>query len=171
MIPGFSLRPATEADLPEIVSIYNATIPGRMVTADTEPVSVESRVPWFKAHNPQTRPLWVVEDAAANRRVCASLSFNSFHSRPAYNATAEISIYIAETHRRRGLGRALLGEALARAPACNVTTLVGLIWAHNEPSLQLFAKFGFENWGHLPRVAVLDGVDRDLIIVGRRVSL
>ncbi len=42
-----NLRPATEADLPAIVAIYNATIPGRMVTADTEPVSVDSRQPWF----------------------------------------------------------------------------------------------------------------------------
>ncbi len=170
MIPGFSLRPATEADLSEIVAIYNATIPGRMVTADTEPVSVASRVPWFKAHNPQTRPLWVVEDEADGRRVCAWLSFNSFHSRPAYHPTAEISIYVAETHRRRGLGRALLQEAIARAPACNVTTLVGLIWGHNQPSLQLFAQFGFQNWGHLPQVAVLDDIERDLIIVGKRVS-
>ena len=170
MIPGFSLRPATEADLPEIVAIYNATIPGRMVTADTEAVSVASRVPWFKAHNPQTRPLWVVEDDAAGGRVCAWLSFNSFHSRPAYNPTAEISIYVAETHRRRGLGRALLGEALARAPTCNVTTLVGLIWAHHQPSLQLFAEFDVKNWGRLPRVAILDGIERDLVIVGRRVE-
>ncbi len=38
-----------------------------------------------------------------------------------------------------------------------------------EPSLKLFEKLGFTRWGHLPRVAVLDGVERDLIIVGRRV--
>ena len=40
----FTLRDATEADLPAIVEIYNATIAGRMVTADTSPVTVESRV-------------------------------------------------------------------------------------------------------------------------------
>lgn len=171
MIPGFTLHAATEADLPEIVAIYNATIPGRMVTADTEPVSVASRIPWFNAHNPQTRPLWVLEDTGARGRVCAWMSFNSFHVRPAYYPTAEISVYVAETHRRRGLGRALVGEALARAPACNVTTLVGLIWAHNTPSLRLFEEFGFKSWGHLPQVAVLDGVERDLVIVGKRVTL
>lgn len=170
MPPGFSLRPALEADLPAIVAIYNATIPGRMVTADLEPVSVASRVPWFQAHNPRTRPLWVATDEAAGGGVCAWLSFNSFHSRPAYAPTAEISLYVAEAHRRRGLGRALLEVALERAPDCAVRTLVGLIWAHNAPSLRLFAQYNFATWGTLPRVAVLDGIERDLVIVGKRVA-
>ncbi len=164
----FHVRDAAEADLPEIVEIYNATIPGRMVTADTEPVSVASRVPWFHAHNPKTRPLWVVEDNSG--RICAWLSLNSFYGRPAYNPTAEVSIYVAESSRRRGLGRGLLERIIERAPACDVRTLLGFIWAHNDPSLKLFSAYGFESWGHLPRVAILDGVERDLVIVGRRVG-
>jgi len=52
----------------------------------------------------------------------------------------------------------------------HITTLLGFIWAHNDPSLRLFEAYGFQRWGHLPRVAVLDGVDRDLVIVGRRVE-
>jgi len=43
-------------------AIYNSIIPGRMVTAELEPVTVESRRPWLAAHNPQTRPVWVLED-------------------------------------------------------------------------------------------------------------
>ena len=163
------LRDATEADIPAIVQIYNATIPGRMATADTEPVSVESRIPWFKAHNPRTRPIWVLSDPA-DCRIGAWLSFSSFYGRPAYNSTAEISLYVAEDCRRRGFGRRLLAEAIARAPACDVRTLLGFIWAHNEISLRLFEKLGFARWGHLPRVAVLDDREKDLIIVGRRVA-
>ncbi|MEY4938798.1 MAG: hypothetical protein RIQ93_533 [Verrucomicrobiota bacterium] len=161
------IRDALETDLAAIVEIYNATIPGRMVTADTEPVSVESRRAWWRAHNPETRPLWVVLEQGS---VCAWLSFNSFYGRPAYQPTAEVSVYIAESHRRRGLGRQLLQRAIAQSPACGIRTLLGFIWAHNEPSLQLFAGLGFTTWGHLPRVAVLDRVERDLLIVGRRVA-
>ncbi len=164
---GFTLRPATLDDLPGIVAIYNATIPGRMVTADLVPIPVASRVAWFHAHNPATRPLWV---ATAGAELAAWLSFNSFHERPAYQPTAEISIYVAEAQRRRGLGRWLLREAVTRAPALGLSTLVGLIWAHNTPSLELFASEGFSRWGHLPRVAVLDSVERDLVILGRRVD-
>lgn len=163
----FTLRDATEADLPAIVEIYNATIPGRMVTADTSPVTPESRIAWFRTHNSQTRPLWVVVDGD---RICAWLSFNSFYGRPAYQPTAEVSIYVAESHRRRGVGRGLLERAIVGAPACDLRNLLGFIWAHNLPSLQLFEAFGFERWGHLPRVAELDGIERDLVIVGRRVG-
>jgi phosphinothricin acetyltransferase len=58
--------------------------------------------------------------------------------------------------------------ALARAPALGLTTFVGLVFAHNLRSIALCEKFGFQRWGHLPRVAVLDGVERDLLILGRR---
>jgi phosphinothricin acetyltransferase len=161
------VRDAVEADLPAIVAIYNETIPGRMVTADTEPVSIESRQPWFRAHNPQRRPLWVMLDG---NHVCAWLSLNSFYGRPAYFPTAEVSLYVAESHRRRGIGRDLLQRIITHAPQCEVRTLLGFIWAHNEPSLRLFQAYGFDSWGHLPRVAVLDGIERDLIILGRRLG-
>lgn len=161
------VRDALETDLPAIVEIYNATIPGRMVTADTEPVTVDSRRPWFRAHNPRTRPLWVVEEEG---EVCAWLSFNSFYGRPAYDQTAELSLYVARTHRQRGIGRMLLERAIARAPACEIRTLLGFVFGHNEPSLRLFERNGFMRWGHFPRVAVLDGIERDLVILGRRVA-
>jgi L-amino acid N-acyltransferase YncA len=166
-VTGYRLRDAVEADLPAIVAIYNSIVPGRMVTADLEPVTVESRRPWFAAHNPQTRPLWVLEDAAGV--VVAWMSFDTFYTRAAYDGTVMIAIYLAESHRRRGLGRALLQQALTVAPRHGVHTILGYIFGHNEPSLRLFAALGFERWAHLPRVAVLDGVERDLIIVGRRV--
>ena len=166
--PARAIRDATEADLPAIVAIYNATIPGGMVTADTTPVTVAERLPWFRAHTPERRPIWVVDDPAGH--VSAWFSFSDFHPRPAYHPTAEISIYVAETHRRRGLADVLLRRGIERAPALGLKSLVGLVWAHNEPSLRLCAKHGFERWGHLPRVALLHGVERDLVIVGRRVA-
>ena len=160
-------RPATRNDLAQIVEIYNSTIPTRMVTADTEPVSVESRVSWFEEHTPAFRPLWVVE---VEGQIAAWLSFSSFYRRPAYNKTAELSAYVHQLFRRRGLGSYLLTQALAQAPALTVDTLLGFIFGHNQPSLALFRRFGFSRWGELPKVAVLDGIERDLIIVGRRVG-
>jgi len=165
---AMTLRDATEADLPAIVEIYNATIPGRMVTADLQPVTVESRHAWFVAHQNPSRPLWVLVDDA--NAVCAWLSFDSFYPRAAYDGTAMIAIYVSSPHRRRGHGRTLLEAALARAPSLGLHTLLGYIFGHNEPSLRLFDAYGFARWAHLPRVAVLDGVERDLIIVGRRIT-
>lgn len=162
-----TLHEATAADLPAIVTIYNATIAGRMVTADLAPVTVASRQAWFAAHQVPSRPLWVLRDGAG--AVQAWLSFDTFFPRAAYDGTAMIAVYVAPESRRHGLGRRLLQEAINRAPTLGLHTLLGYIFGHNEPSLRLFAAHGFERWAHLPRVAVLDGVERDLVIVGRRV--
>lgn len=159
------IRNATIEDLPAIVAIYNSTVPSRMVTADTEPVSVASREKWFHEHSPERRPLWVAEEQG---QVLGWISLSSFYGRPAYNGTCEVSLYLAPDQRRKGLGTKLLQHCIDFAPAVGVLTLLGFIFGHNEPSLELFKKFGFERWGHFPRVAVLDGVERDLVILGLR---
>lgn len=157
------IRDAIETDLPKIVEIYNAAIPGRLATADLEPVSVESRWAWYNIHHPQARPLWVAE---AEGEMLGWLSFQDFYGRPAYQATAELSIYVAPAFRSRGVGQQLLQHAIQTSPALGLETLMAFIFAHNQPSLCLFEKFGFQRWGHLPRVAELDGIKRDLAILG-----
>ncbi|TVP68142.1 MAG: N-acetyltransferase family protein [Nodularia sp. (in: Bacteria)] len=160
-----TIRHANEIDLPAIVAIYNASIPSRKATADLEPVSVQSRLAWFQGRFPQ-RPVWVIEVEGI---VVGWLSFKSFYGRPAYDSTAEISIYISPSVHQCGLGSQLLAQAISASPNLRIKTLLGFIFAHNPPSLKLFAKFGFQQWGYLPQVAELDGVERDLIIMGLRI--
>jgi L-amino acid N-acyltransferase YncA len=164
---GRSHRLATPADLPRIVEIYNSTVSSRQVTADLEPVTVESRMQWFHAHQPHTRPLWVVE---VDAQILAWLSFSSFYGRPAYNRTAELSLYVGASVRRMGWGTYLLSEAIAYAPRLNVDRLLAFIFGHNKPSLALFQKFGFQQWGLLPGVALLDRAERDLVILGFKIE-
>jgi len=161
----FAHRLAKPEDLPQIVEIYNSTIPSRVVTADTEAVSVAARRAWYEQHKPESRPLWVVEQEG---RCAGWLSFSSFYGRPAYNSTAEVSVYVHESWRARGMGSYLLREAIYHAPRIGLATLLGFVFGHNAASLRLFEKLGFSRWGLLPRVAVLDGVERDLVILGRR---
>ncbi|CAH2790730.1 MAG: Acetyltransferase, GNAT family [uncultured Paraburkholderia sp.] len=130
-----------------IVAIYNSTVPSRQVTADLEPVTVESRLAWFHAHGPQKRPLWVVEDAQQPVRIVAWLSFSDFYGRPAYLRTAEVSIYLDESARGQGLGKKLLTASLDATPALGIYTVLCFIFGHNEASLRLFRGFGFETWG------------------------
>lgn len=157
------IRNAVANDLPAIVDIYNSTIPGRMVTADVQPVTVESRIFWFHEHKDGYRPLWVVE---SDERVIGWLSFQSFYGRPAYHSTAEISVYVSEDYRRKGIGSQLLRRAIEYGPGIGIKTLLGFIFAHNDPSLKLFRSHGFEQWGYLPDVAELDGEKRSLVIMG-----
>jgi L-amino acid N-acyltransferase YncA len=160
-------RNATLNDLKEIVEIYNSTVPTRMVTADTEPVSVSSREKWFHEHNEHKRPLWVIEE---NNTIIGWVSFQSFYGRPAYDTTAEISIYLQTAQRGKGLGKKVLQHAINTSPSLGIKTLLGYIFAHNEPSLKLFRSFGFTDWANLPDIAVLDGVERSLVIVGKRIA-
>lgn len=139
----------------------------RSITADTEPVGVESRVAWFERHEPTRRPILIVEDSS--RDLIGWISFESFYGRPAYDSTAEISIYLAEKARGRGTGRNVLQHCVEIAPKFGIKTLLGYIFAHNEPSLRLFASVGFEEWANLRNVALIDGVERSLKIFGRRV--
>lgn len=160
------LRDATADDLPAIVEIYNASIPQRIATADLKPVSVQSRRAWFEAHTPYHRPLWVAE--TKQHPVAGWLSFSSFYGRAAYNATVEIGVYVRPECQRQGIARTLLARAVNEGSLYDLRTLLAYVFAHNSSSLRLFEQAGFTEWGYLPRVAELDGIERDLTILGKR---
>src|SRR5881392_233027 len=158
------IRDAAEADLPAIVEIHNAAIASRISSAQLDPVTVEGRREWFRAHSPTQYPIWVAE---LDGTVAGWLSFREFLPRCAYRGTVEISVYVSEKFRRRGIGRKLLQQAIARGPQLGMHSVVGLIFSHNEPSIALFRAAGFERWGFLPGVARVDQTPRDLTIFGR----
>ncbi|MWC29255.1 GNAT family N-acetyltransferase [Paenibacillus sp. MMS18-CY102] len=163
---ALEVKNATEQDLPAIVEIYNSTVASRMVTADLEPVTVESRMKWFHERDWQTRPIWVARQSG---QIVGWVSFQPYYAREAYRATAELSIYIGPDYRGTGIGGALLQEAIRGCAKLGIKTLIGLVFGHNAPSLRLLAKFGFEQWGLLPGACELDGVERDVVLMGRKV--
>ncbi|MCQ8878924.1 GNAT family N-acetyltransferase [Pseudoalteromonas shioyasakiensis] len=159
-------RLANKNDLPAIVAIYNETIAGRMVTADTQPVSVADKQAWFESHT-EKRPIYVYEQ---DGKVLAWLSYKSFYGRPAYDGTVEISIYITSQAQGQGLGKALLLFAQQQAKRLNIKVLLAFIFSHNLPSIKLFEKFDFETWGKLPNVAIMDGNLYSLTILGKHLD-
>jgi phosphinothricin acetyltransferase len=170
------IRNAQETDLPKIIEIYNNSIPSRLATADTQPISVESRLNWYQKHTPNHHPLWVIEIektiASTDKKypkITGWLGFQPFYGRPAYHKTAEISLYISPQYHRQGMGQKILTHAINQSPKLGLKNLLGFIFAHNQPSLKLFQKNGFQEWGYLPKVAEMDGIERDLAILGYRV--
>ena len=101
----------------------------------------------------------------------AWIGLSSFYGgRPAYDATAEVSMYIAPAHQNRKLGRELMERMIAACPRLGVTTLLAMYFDHNEPSRRLCKSLGFEQMGHLTKIANLDGVARGLIISALRIK-
>src|SRR5438105_1341913 len=119
--PGV-IRAATEADLAGIVAVYNAAIPGRLATADTIPVTVEERRGWFRDRDVARHPVWVFDRGG---QPTGWLSFGKFYGRPAYAATAEISIYVDPGEQRAGVAMRLMQHALEHAPALGLSTFLG----------------------------------------------
>ena len=172
------VRDAVDADLPRIVEIYNESIPGGWSTADTRPVTVEARRPWFAERDPSRRPIWVAEvdgsvgnvgstesDSAGPSVIVGWISLSSFYrGRPAYDATAEISTYVAKAWQRRGIGRSLKLAMIARCPALGVTTLVSMHFDHNPATERINRELGFVRAGHLEEIAVVQGQKRGLVL-------
>ncbi len=162
------VRHAHQEDLERIVDIYNSSIESRLATADTSPITVESRQGWFNSHD-STRPLLVCEmpDPSSGEILMVGwLSLTSFNPKPAYHPTVECSIYISQQHLGTGIGKYLLSEAMDSLPKLGIHRVICKIFSHNTASLSLFKKFGFEFWGELPDVCEMDGESYSVTILG-----
>lgn len=163
-----NIRKARLDDLEAIVRIYNSTIASRMVTADLDPIRVDEKIAWWKAHEGrEQRPVWVLP--GEHGEVVAWMSVSDFYGRPAYSGCAELSIYIDPEERGKGLGKLLLQFLMDQARSLELHSVLGFIFEHNAPSVALFESCGFDVWGRLPEVAVLDDLKATLLIMGRKV--
>lgn len=162
----YAVRDADMKDLPRIVDIYNAAIPSRIATADLEPISVDSRVEWFKKHTVAHHPIWVCEEKGD---ILAWIDLHPFREKSAYDRSAEFSLYVDPKFKRRGIGEELLRRMIQRCPELDIDVLVGLIFAHNLPSIGLAKKMGFKRWGYLYGITVIEGKKRDVVIVGMKI--
>jgi L-amino acid N-acyltransferase YncA len=164
---SLQIREATAADLPAIVDIYNQSIPAGWSTADTKPVTVAERTEWFAKFSAK-RPIWVGE---VDGQVVATAYLSSFYAgRPAYDATAEISVYIATAFHKQGIGRTFKQFVIDQCPRLGITTLLSMYFDHNTATKHINDSFGFETLGHLNNIATVQGQSRGLIIAGLRIA-
>lgn len=148
------IRKATIADLPALTTIYNQAIQARQ-TADTVPMSVSDRTPWFEAHQNPKYPLFVATQATA---ILGYATLSQYRGgRPALRYAVEVSYYIHKDRQRKGTGSLLLSYALQVAKELDFRHAIAILLDTNLPSISLLEKFGFERWGHLPNIAEIDG--------------
>jgi phosphinothricin acetyltransferase len=140
------IRPATRADLPGILEIYNDAVLTTTATYDYEPRTLEHRTQWFEERQRDNYPMFVAVDDA--ERVIGWSALNPFHARLGYRFTSENSVYVAADMRGKGVGKLLLAPLIEGAKARGLHAIIAVIDADNEASIRLHAAFGFEKVGH-----------------------
>lgn len=162
---GVAIRPATAADLPGILAIYNDAVLNTTATYDYEPRTLAQREAWFADHQRDNYPVFVAADAEG--RVLGWSSLNPYHSRPGYRFTADNSIYVAADQRGRGVGRRLLAPLLDAARERGLHAIIAVIDADNEVSIRMHAAFGFEPVGRFKEVGFKFGRWLDVVYMER----
>jgi phosphinothricin acetyltransferase len=145
-----NVRPATRADLPGILEIYNDAVLTTTATYDYEPRAMEHRVAWFEDHVKQDYAIFVAEDRTGN--IVGWSALNPYHARMGYRFTSENSVYVATQHRGKGIGKLLLAPLIEAARKRGLRAIIAAIDAENDVSIRLHARFGFEKVGHFKSV-------------------
>jgi L-amino acid N-acyltransferase YncA len=155
------IRPLVEADYPSVKRIFLESIATGQATFET--TAPEWPV-WNKAHLPVCR-LGAVDEAG---ELLGWAALTPTSDRSVYAGVASLSIYIAESARRQGVGRALLTRLLTESEAAGLWTIQAGIFADNEASIRLHTICGFRMVGYREKIGKLNGVWRDSVLMERR---
>ncbi len=154
-----TIRPATDADLPGILAIYNDAVEHTTAVFEYRPQTIDMRREWFRAKQAAALPVFV---AAEGDHVLGFSSYGPFRAWPAYKYSVELSVYVDATARRRGIGAALVGAIVSEARARELHVLMAGITGDNAISLRLHERLGFVEVAHIPQVGYKFGQWLDL---------
>ena len=154
MLPGDSNR---------VLEIYRMGLETRNATFET---TVPSWNEWDSRHLPHSRFVSV-----ENEKVTGWAALTPFSARKVYRGVAEVSIYIASSFRGIGIGSVLMEKIITSSELNGIWTLVSSVFPENEATLKLHAKFGFRIIGKRERIARLDGIWKDTVLLERRSSV
>jgi len=148
------------ADWPAVRAIYLEGIATGQATFETQAPSWEA---WDASHLPFARLV-----AREDETIVGWAALSPVSSRRAYSGVAEVSVYVAESRRGAGLGRQLLEALITAADENGIWSLQAVMFPENTGSVALHRRFDFREVGRRSRIAKLDGVWRDTILLERR---
>ncbi len=147
------IRPATIEDLRAITVIYNEAILKTVATFDTDPKGIVEQESWFKEHG-SSNPVFVAE---LSGQVVGWAALSKWSDRCAYSNTAEISLYVRESHQSKGIGRELLKKILEKGKQVGLHTVIARIAEGNAISVHLHESLGFKHVGIMKEVGTKFG--------------
>jgi phosphinothricin acetyltransferase len=147
-------------DWEQVRAIYLEGIRTGHATFETEAPTWEQ---WDEAHLAFAR--LVMRD---DERVSGWAALNPVSKRHVYRGVAEVTVYVAESARGQGIGRALLEALINESERNGIWTLQASIFPENIASVELHLRCGFREVGRRERIAMLNGVWRDTLLFERR---
>ncbi len=156
------VRDMLQSDSERVLEIYRMGLETRNATFETK---VPFWQEWDSKYLPHSR--FVSEE---NGIVNGWAALTSFSAREVYRGVAELSIYVAGNFRGKGIGSQLMEKIIASSELNGIWTLVSSVFPGNEATLRLHDKFGFRIIGKRERIAKLDGLWKDTVLLERRSS-
>ncbi|MEK6283832.1 MAG: N-acetyltransferase family protein [Acidobacteriota bacterium] len=156
------IRPLETEDWKSVLAIYLQGIATGQATFETTAPSWEK---WDAGHLSFARLAAVSED---DGRLAGWAALSPVSSRPVYSGVAEVSVYVADDFRARGVGGALLDCLIKTSEDNGIWTLQASVFPENVRSMALHEKRGFREIGVRERIAKLNGVWRDTVLLERR---
>lgn len=154
------IRKIEEGYYPQVAAIYLQGIETGVATFQTEGTDWEA---WDKSHLPNCRIA-----AFENNQMAGWAALSPVSSRCVYAGVAEVSIYIAEGFRGKGVGKLLLQKLIEESEATGLWTLQSGIFSENKASIKLHEHCGFRIIGYREKIGKKGDVWKDNIIMERR---
>jgi L-amino acid N-acyltransferase YncA len=154
------IRELEAGDWPAVRAIYEEGIATRNATFDTEAPGWED---WDASHLPAHRLV-----AERDGEVVGWAVLSGYSDRCCYRGVAEVSVYVSESARGQGVGRALLTRLVEESERDGIWTLQAAMFPENVASVALHERCGFRVVGTRERLGQLDGVWRDVVLLERR---
>lgn len=162
------IRPATDADLPEIQSIYAHHVLTGTGTFEEVPPSLEEMTERFVNVRAEGWAWLVASDATG---VLGYAYYTQFRGRSAYRFTVENSIYVRDDVRGQGVGKALVARLIEAAEAQGFRQMIAVIGdSENVGSIGVHATLGFHMVGTMKAVGVKFGHWLDVVTMQRAIG-
>ena len=153
------IRPITKDDIAACLDIYNYEVVNGVATLDLEIRTLLEWQAWYEAHQTSEHCIFVglIDDV-----VVGYASLSPYRTKDAFKSTVELSIYIHEAYRGKGVASKLMAYILDHAKVTDTLhTVVSVITAGNAASTALHERFGFTYCGLTPQVGFKHGKYQD----------
>lgn len=154
------IRPITKDNFSEVVEIYKQGLATNIATFQNDLPLWEK---WHKGHLDFCR-ISIYE----NNKMLGWTALTPVSSRCVYAGVAEVSIYVAQNERGKGIGKILLNELITQSEANGIWMLQSGIFSENQNSIKLHEKCGFRMVGYREKIGKKNGIWKDNVLMEHR---